>query len=507
MNLERLKKLCETKKTDAQNSEYFNILAFSDWRTQSYEELVKYLDIIPKVDLIIYAGDDLAKLEEFGVEQLVSKSKYGLAGIAGNDDIVHFKDIAKECAQVYDIHQSPIILEDYAFIGLEGTTKGPGLILHDENEVINHLNQQYERIFSERIIKTILVSHTPPFGILDFSMRFGKDNIGSSSLKEFLDSKKIDYVICGHSHLNGGTAERYNKTCVFNVSSHDDKFAPGKILFLRINKSKINFRFHQIESFQKIKSDISILKDVGRKTYTRMFEKGITKLEDINEGNRSLLKTIPGVYDAHVDYWLMQIKAIRQDKVHIIKNELTEILQKNEIICYDIETNLENDRIWLIGYYNFQTNEFGSIFEKDKELNCLKRFLQYLEKYNNFKLISFSNCTFENRIITKRAEYYNLKELLLIIKDEIDLGIRIPHILTGNIGYYNLKYLGNYFGYRWENPEIDGKEVGIAYSQYLKTKKEMDWEKYIKYNKDDVFALKEIIMRIRELLKTDQTQS
>lgn len=258
-----------------------------------------------------------------------------------------------------------------------------------------------------------------------------------------------------------------------------------------------------------IKSDLSNLWDVGRKTYTRMLEKGITKLEDINEGNRSLLKTIPGVYDWHVNRWLMQIEAIKQNKVHIIENELTEILQKKEIICYDIETNLENDRIWLIGYYNFQTNEFGSIFEKDNELNCLKRLSEYLEKYNNFKLISFSNCKFENRIITQRAEYYNLKELLPIIKNEIDLGINIPHILIGNIGKYNLKYLGNYFGFRWESPDVDGMEVGSAYSQYLKTKKEIDWEKYIKYNKDDVFALKEIIMRVRELIKTkaNQTQS
>jgi predicted RecB family nuclease len=340
-------------------------------------------------------------------------------------------------------------------------------------------------------------------------MRFGKENIGSSSLTEFLGSKEIDCVICGHSHLNGGKTEKYNKTCVFNVSSHDDQFAPGNILFLRINKLKINFQFRQIKYFQKIKSDLSILWNVGPTTYNRMIEKGITKLEDINEGNRSLLKTIPGVYNAHVDYWLMQIKAIKQDKVHIIENELTEILQKNEIICYDIETNLENDRIWLIGYYNFQTNEFGSIFEKDNELNCLKRLSEYLKKYNNFKLISFSNCKFENRIITQRAEYYNLMELLPIIKNEIDLGINIPYILIGNIGKYNLKDLGNYFGFRWESPDVDGMEVGSAYSQYLKTKKEIDWEKYIKYNKDDVFALKEIIMRVRELIKTkaNQTQS
>ncbi len=161
-------------------------------------------------------------------------------------------------------------------------------------------------------------------------MRFGKENIGSSSLTEFLGSKEIDCVICGHSHLNGGKTEKYNKTCVFNVSSHDDQFALGNILFLRINKSKINFQFRQIKSFQKIKSDLSILWNVGPTTYKRMIEKGITKLEDINEGNRSLLKTIPGVYNAHVDYWLMQIKAIKQDKVHIIENESTEILQKNE---------------------------------------------------------------------------------------------------------------------------------------------------------------------------------
>jgi hypothetical protein len=141
MKLEDLKRLVEIKRLDARNSEFFSILAFSDWRTQPYEELIKYLDVIPKVDLIIYAGDDLKKLEEFGVEQLANKSKYGLAGVAGNDDIVHFKDIANGHTRIYDLHQSPIILGDYAFIGLDGATKAPSFILHDENEVINHLNQ------------------------------------------------------------------------------------------------------------------------------------------------------------------------------------------------------------------------------------------------------------------------------------------------------------------------------------------------------------------------------
>jgi Icc-related predicted phosphoesterase/uncharacterized protein YprB with RNaseH-like and TPR domain len=480
----------------------FSILTFSDWRTQKFERILDLLDRLPEMDLIVYAGDDLERLKEFGIKNIANKSKYGLAGVAGNDDTLHFKDIAKRSEKVFDLHESPIILDNYAFLGLEGSTKGPGVLKYDENEVCEHLNKQYEAIFSERILKTILVSHTPPFSVLDFSMRFGAENIGSISVKEFLDSKEIDCLICGHSHLNGGKHERYNKTYVLNVSSHDDQFAPGNVAVLRLAKEKFDFQFFEILFSPIIKSELSILQQVGRgKRLWSMWEKGITKLDDINEKNRELLKTLPGVYDWHVNRWLTQIKAIKQGEVFAIKNELTNILQSDEIICYDIETNIENDRIWLIGCYNFQTDEFIKFFEKDDELKCLKQFLEYLEKYDGLKLVSYSNCKFEQRRITERSGHHNLWELVSIVNGDIDLGINISDILIGNIEGYSLKDLGNYFGYHWEDPDLDGLKVGIAYTQYLNTGKEIDWDKYIRYNKDDVLALKEIIMKIRDLTK------
>lgn len=441
----------------------------------------------------------------FGIENIANKSKYGLAGVAGNDDALHFRDFAKGCEKVFDLHESPIIMDNYAFLGLEGSTKGPGVIKYDENAVCEHLNKQYEEIFSERILKTILVSHTPPFSVLDFSMRFGTENIGSISVKEFLDSKEIDCVICGHSHLNGGKHERYNKTHVLNVSSHDDQSAPGNVAVLRLAEEIFNFQFFEIQFSPIIKSELSILQQVGRgKRLWSMWEIGITKLDDINEENRKLLKTLPGVYDWHVNRWLTQIKAIKHGEVFVIKNDLTNILQSNEIICYDIETNFENDRIWLIGCYNFQTDEFINFFEKDDELKCLKQFLEYLEKYDGFKLVSYSNSKFEQRRITERSGHHKLWKLVSFVKGDIDLGINISDILIGNIEGYSLKCLGNYFGYQWEDPDLDGKKVGLEYTRYLNTGKDIDWEKYIRYNKDDVLALKVIITKIRDLTKREK---
>jgi len=230
-----------------------------------------------------------------------------------------------------------------------------------------------------------------------------------------------------------------------------------------------------------------------------MWNLRIRTFADMKEENRGILKTLPGVSDWLVNIWLEQVELIRQGK-KVVENEITEVLRQNKIICYDIETNLQNDRVWLIGYFNFATDKFGFVFEKTDELNCLKRFLCYINQYPDFPLISFSNCLFEKRIIMERSRHHSLRELELQIQSrDVDLGISIPHILIG-LEKYNLKDLAKDFGYRWENESIDGFYVGSEYSKFLATGEEIEWEKFIQYNEDDVLALKAIVDKIRELI-------
>ena len=71
------------------------------------------------------------------------------------------------------------------------------------------------------------LSHLPPKGTLDLSVRFGIDHIGSKKLLDAIKKYKPKLVICGHSHIWGGNSEKIGDTLVINVSSNDGYPSPG----------------------------------------------------------------------------------------------------------------------------------------------------------------------------------------------------------------------------------------------------------------------------------------
>jgi len=83
-----------------------------------------------------------------------------------------------------DLHRTPYTYEDLVFIGQEGSTQGPGLITYTEDDVQRHLSEQ-RTACEDRT--PILVTHTPPFGILDIGKRFGQQHIGSKAVRSFID--------------------------------------------------------------------------------------------------------------------------------------------------------------------------------------------------------------------------------------------------------------------------------------------------------------------------------
>ena len=98
-------------------------------------------------------------------------------------------------------------------------------------------------------------------------------------------------------------------------------------------------------------------------------------------------------------------------------------------------------------------------------------------------------------------KYDNLKPLLSIVKDDIDLQIIINSILIGNFKSYGTKQLANQLGYLWQDSTIDGMDVGLAFSYYQKTGKEPDWKSFLQYNKDDVLGTRAIIEYIKKIYR------
>lgn len=85
----------------------------------------------------------------------------------------------------------------------------------------NDLKKEYDNI-PEDI--DILISHTPPYGILDKSI-YG-EHCGSISLRNTMMRVKPKYLICGHIHECGGKEIDLCSTYVINCSYVNEKYKP-----------------------------------------------------------------------------------------------------------------------------------------------------------------------------------------------------------------------------------------------------------------------------------------
>lgn len=76
----------------------------------------------------------------------------------------------------------------------------------------------------------VLVVHGPPYGALDRTVpAFGDSNVGSPSLREWIEDHQPRLVVCGHIHEAFGV-DRIGSTAVHNVSFLDENYrhSPGR---------------------------------------------------------------------------------------------------------------------------------------------------------------------------------------------------------------------------------------------------------------------------------------
>ena len=172
----------------------------------------------------------LSETESNIFQEIANQSKYGIGVVIGNDDFSGARSWIRG-NHVYDLQLQNLRLGSFSVFGMEGAifrdgVNDIGLTLYPEDEAKSYLSTVSEKLPHGG--KLILVSHTPPKGSLDRAIRFGRESIGSQSLRDFLESeKRLKLVLCGHVHNLGGKAERLDNATVMNVELTRRSFQPS----------------------------------------------------------------------------------------------------------------------------------------------------------------------------------------------------------------------------------------------------------------------------------------
>lgn len=229
------------------DSDTLRIVAFADYRVQDHSLLLEFVKALqPPPNLILYAGDDVERFHTESqnfFEELALLSTHGLCAVVGNDapaesrdgriQLLHEVKSARSYIRgtnVFDVHEMPVVIGDYAVIGNEGAPLDErfgamGTISYPEKLIAAHLRLAAQSVKGKKLI---VVSHAPPRGVLDTAIRFGERPIGSKAFYDFLKKHRdVSLVVCGHVHSCGAQAIKLNRCLVVNAASHDDFGAPA----------------------------------------------------------------------------------------------------------------------------------------------------------------------------------------------------------------------------------------------------------------------------------------
>jgi len=482
------------------------ILAFSDYRVQDIELLIKFIQKMEmKPDLILYAGDDVNRFVEYDrdsktgkrgkiirnyFEEIASYSKLGLCAVIGNDDFPNHKYIIGK--NVNNVQDSLFIFENYVVVGIEGyventTDEGIGYTRFNETNLKKYLEHQIKQKNKDK--KIIILSHSPPKNTLDFAIRFGQRTIGSTSLKSFIEKnhKIIPLVVCGHVHLQGGKNENILDTVVVNAASHDDVGSPGKIALIEIHNNTVEIKWNTLHEGVGIRGIGGTKSEILKKA-------GITSVEDIS---KTSIKQLSSIFSKSFAIKLQkQSQSILENK--IIMSEAMEPIEKNALFL-DIETDLMSNLVWMIGLYDTEKNKIIQFVahKPSDEKSILKEFSDYMKSFKG-KIYTFSASKFDERVIKKRMKYHKIKYSSL--PKFVDLALDINRCYIFPFKSYGLKPISDYLEYDSKHPDVDGMWVAHQYlSTYQETKNKKLMKQFLEYNEDDLLSLKWIMDKLSSI--------
>lgn len=481
------------------------LVAFSDYRVQDIELLIEELSKLqPTPDLILYAGDDITRFLPSGernlFEVLASSARYGLCAVAGNDDRPSVRQLI--CGKsVFNVYLCPTVIGDYAVIGIDGAPfrrdlERIGYILHSEHQIKRHLNAQIRKVKSKKLI---ILSHSPPEGVLDQAQRFSLSgrprSIGSRALRRFIhSSSNVRLVVCGHVHRCGGSHKKVGRTLVVNAANHDDYKAVARVAVLELDaRARCKIAWREIR-------ETTVVPGIGPPSADRLGKVGIRTVEHLASASLELLARIP-----HLGLSREVLKARAQAMVQkkpILLHPL-ELPGVPELFL-DIETDLGQEYVWLIGLLVGRSGDYTNFFAQSPagEKEILAEFLHFAERFPHGRILTLSGNEFERRVLIKRLEHHGFPTS--VCERITDLYWVIQPAVALPTGSYRVKEIGGYFGYRYKHPDLDGWKVASLYEdRYQSLKNSSSRQKLartlIEYNEDDVRCLPHILNSLQAL--------
>lgn len=167
-----------------------------------------------KASAIIIAGDIGPNTEK--VLSYLSQLEIPIYAVLGNDDFPMDVYILEDTPYVLNIDGECIDIGPVEIIGLSGNPES-GLASPDEKK----MEATLQKAFTKASKPVILVSHLPPYRVLDLATRYKErgEHIGSKAVRKIIEQYKPVLCVCGHVHKDGGKRAFLKDTEIINIAA------------------------------------------------------------------------------------------------------------------------------------------------------------------------------------------------------------------------------------------------------------------------------------------------
>jgi Icc-related predicted phosphoesterase len=188
------------------------LLLFSDLHSD-FRTALKLVELSKNVDVVVGAGDFCVGRR--GLDKIIGALipiKKPTVLVPGNSESEEeLKNACGSWKSAHVLHGSGVTIEGIDFFGLGGgipiTPFGSWSYDFTEEEAFD--------LLQDCPTGGILVSHSPPKGVLDRSS--DDRSLGSRAVRDTIDLKQPALVVCGHIHASSGMRDRLGNTVVINA--------------------------------------------------------------------------------------------------------------------------------------------------------------------------------------------------------------------------------------------------------------------------------------------------
>jgi Icc-related predicted phosphoesterase len=178
-----------------------------------FHTAAKLVELSNAVDVVVGAGDFCVARQ--GLDEIIaplSAMTKPTVVVPGNSE--SNEELFQACRfweNAHVLHGTQVTIDEITFYGIGGgipiTPFGAWSYDFSEDEAYDLLR--------DCPTGGVLVSHSPPWGVLDVSS--GGRKLGSQAVRETILIKKPNLVVCGHIHGSAGQIDRIGDTTVINA--------------------------------------------------------------------------------------------------------------------------------------------------------------------------------------------------------------------------------------------------------------------------------------------------